>query len=79
MHLTIGIKIFGIAVGLLILMAVEERRRRDRAGNHRQARHGAGGRAGGAAEGIRPAEHVTLRGSRKRPNTPKTAWLPRCS
>jgi hypothetical protein len=40
-------------------------------GNHHQARHCAGMRAGGAAQSIQPAEHVTLHGSRKRPNTPR--------
>jgi len=44
-----------------------------------KARDGAGGPAGGAAEGIQPTGHVTLCGSRMRPNTPKFARLPRCS
>ena len=32
-------------------------------------------RSGGAAEDIRPAEHVTLGGSTMRPQTPKIARL----
>jgi hypothetical protein len=40
--------------------AARERRELSGAGNYRQARDSAGGRAGGASDCIRPAEHVAL-------------------